>query len=124
VVELLVPELQKRGLMQTEYAVPGGTLRENLLRQPGQKHLRDDHYGLAFAWEKNHDENRKEVVKEKAVVAEKKTQVVEKKATDTVQQQLADLTKTLAELTTQQAKVNDEFSARLEKLTPATNGVH
>jgi hypothetical protein len=125
VVELLVPELQKRGLMQEEYAVPGGTLRENLLRQPGQKHLRDDHYGAAFAWEKNHDKNGKEIVTEKVVVAEKETpQVMEKKETDTVQQQLAELTKTLAEFATQQAKVNDEFSARLEKLTPATNGIH
>ncbi|RDW60222.1 putative monooxygenase-2 [Coleophoma crateriformis] len=51
VVELLVPELQKRGLMQTEYAVPGGTMRENLLRQPGQKKLRDDHFGSQFSWE-------------------------------------------------------------------------
>jgi hypothetical protein len=49
---------------------------------------------------------------------------MEKKETDTVQQQLAELTKTLAEFATQQAKVNDEFSARLEKLTPAANGVH
>jgi hypothetical protein len=40
-----------------------------------------------------------------------------------VQQQLAELTKTLAEFTTHQAKVNEDFSARLEKLTPATNGV-
>ena len=51
VVDLLVPELQRRGLMQTEYAVTGGTLRENLLRQRGQAHLRDDHYGSGFSWE-------------------------------------------------------------------------
>lgn len=53
IVELLVPELQRRGLTQTEYAVVGGTLRENLLGVPGQKHLRDDHYGATFAWERN-----------------------------------------------------------------------
>lgn len=53
IVELLVPELQRRGLMQTEYAVPGGTLRENLTRSPGQQHLMDDHYGSTFAWERN-----------------------------------------------------------------------
>ena len=32
VVELLVPELLKRKLMFEDYAVPGGTFRENLLR--------------------------------------------------------------------------------------------
>jgi hypothetical protein len=53
IVELLVPELQRRGLMQTEYAVPGGTLRENLTRKTGQQHLMDDHYGATFAWERN-----------------------------------------------------------------------
>lgn len=73
VVELLVPELQRRGLMPMEYAVPGGTLRENLLRQPGQAHLRHDHYGHGFAWEKTHDAFGKEIIKEKvAVVKEEK----------------------------------------------------
>jgi hypothetical protein len=51
VVELLVPELLKRKLMFEDYAVPGGTFRENLLRQPGQKTLRDDHYGSQFKFE-------------------------------------------------------------------------
>ena len=51
VVELLVPELLKRKLMFEDYAVPGGTFRENLLRQPGQKTLRDDHYGFQFKFE-------------------------------------------------------------------------
>lgn len=31
-----------------DYAVPGGTFRENLLRDPGQKHLRSDYYGSKF----------------------------------------------------------------------------
>lgn len=47
VVDLLVPVLQERGLMWTEYAVPGGTFRENLL---GTKELRSDHYGSSFKW--------------------------------------------------------------------------
>ncbi len=34
-----------------DYAVPGGTFRENLLRQPGQKHLREDHYGSKFNYD-------------------------------------------------------------------------
>jgi hypothetical protein len=52
IVELLVPELRKRGLMFDDYAVPGGTFRENLLRQPGQKTLREDHYGSQFTFER------------------------------------------------------------------------
>lgn len=35
-VELLVPVLQKRGLMWDDYTVPGGTYRENLLSTPGE----------------------------------------------------------------------------------------
>jgi hypothetical protein len=54
IVELLVPELRKRGLIFEDYAVPGGTFRENLLRQPGQKTLRSDHYGSRFKFEGDH----------------------------------------------------------------------
>jgi alkanesulfonate monooxygenase SsuD/methylene tetrahydromethanopterin reductase-like flavin-dependent oxidoreductase (luciferase family) len=68
VVEFLVPELQRRGLMQTEYAVPGGTLRENLLREPGQTHLRKDHYGDTFAWDTCHDADGKEIPRKLATV--------------------------------------------------------
>lgn len=48
VVDLLVPELQRRGLYHQDYAYVGGTLRENLYGIEGQKHLRDDHYGHKF----------------------------------------------------------------------------
>ncbi|KAK3046901.1 hypothetical protein LTR09_011652 [Extremus antarcticus] len=51
VVTLLIPVLRERGLIFDNYAVPGGTSRENLLRQPGQKHLRSDHYGSGFGFE-------------------------------------------------------------------------
>jgi hypothetical protein len=51
IVKLLVPELRKRGVIFEDYAVPGGTFRENLLRQPGQKTLREDHYGSQFKFE-------------------------------------------------------------------------
>ena len=51
IVELLIPELRRRGLVFDDYAVPGGTFRENLLRQPGQKTLRSDHYGSTFRFE-------------------------------------------------------------------------
>ncbi|KAK5706642.1 hypothetical protein LTR97_001632 [Elasticomyces elasticus] len=41
VVDLLVPELQKRGIMWQDYAKPEGTFRENLLGHP---RLAEDHY--------------------------------------------------------------------------------
>jgi hypothetical protein len=47
VVDLLVPELQKRGIMWNDYAVPGGTFRDNLL---GHKYLKEDHYGSKFKY--------------------------------------------------------------------------
>lgn len=56
ICELLIPELRKRGLLFDDYAVPGGTFRENLLRQPGQKTLRSDHYGSRFKFEDEPDE--------------------------------------------------------------------
>lgn len=43
--------LIERGLIFEDYAVPGGTFRENLLRQPGQHTLRSDHYGSKFTFE-------------------------------------------------------------------------
>jgi hypothetical protein len=36
VVEMLVPALQERGLMWKDYAVLGGTFRENIHRRPGE----------------------------------------------------------------------------------------
>ena len=50
VVELLVPELQKRGIYWNDYAVPGGTFRENMQGKPGQCLLPDDHPGAKFRW--------------------------------------------------------------------------
>lgn len=53
VVDLLVPELQKRGLMWDDYHVPGGTFRENLQNRPGRPHLGSDHPGYQFKWNKS-----------------------------------------------------------------------
>lgn len=49
VVELLRPELVRRGIMWEYYDFPCGTFRENLL---GQKLLRDDHWGSRFKYGK------------------------------------------------------------------------
>jgi hypothetical protein len=50
VVELLIPELRKRGIFWEDYAVPGGTYRENLLEQPGQKEPTPDHPAGKMIW--------------------------------------------------------------------------
>ncbi|KAF7556438.1 hypothetical protein G7Z17_g1428 [Cylindrodendrum hubeiense] len=50
IVDLLVPVLQKRGLMWTDYGVEGGTLRENLYGVRGMSGLRADHYGHKFKY--------------------------------------------------------------------------
>lgn len=50
-VELLVPVLQERGLMWKDYAVPGGTYRENMLRLPGQPYTTKGHASRDFTFE-------------------------------------------------------------------------
>lgn len=61
IVELLVPVLQKRGLMWEDYVVAGGTYRENLLSIPGQKTAPEGHPSTQFKYdvlkEKYADEN-------------------------------------------------------------------
>ncbi|KAK5124174.1 hypothetical protein LTR85_001877 [Meristemomyces frigidus] len=74
VVELLVPELQKRGIYWNDYDVPGGTFRENLL---GTKHLRDDHYASNFKWPKEGPVQKEEASKQPEEVAAMPTQATE-----------------------------------------------
>lgn len=50
VIELLIPELQRRGIFWSDYAVPGGTYRENLTETKGQREPRDDHPAAAMTW--------------------------------------------------------------------------
>lgn len=50
IVDLLVPELIKRGRMWDDYDVQGGTLRENMYGTPGKSGLPDDHYGSKFKY--------------------------------------------------------------------------
>jgi alkanesulfonate monooxygenase SsuD/methylene tetrahydromethanopterin reductase-like flavin-dependent oxidoreductase (luciferase family) len=50
VVDLLVPELQRRGLMWNDYEVEGGTLRENFYSKRGAGMLPNDHYGKQFKY--------------------------------------------------------------------------
>jgi hypothetical protein len=50
VAELLIPELQRRGIFWNDYAVPRGTYRENLTETRGQKEPREDHPAAAMIW--------------------------------------------------------------------------
>ncbi|KAK7955639.1 Nitrilotriacetate monooxygenase component A/pristinamycin IIA synthase subunit A [Apiospora aurea] len=51
IIELLLQELRRRGLFWDDYAVPGGTYRENLYREPGLKRSPPDHLSAKFRWQ-------------------------------------------------------------------------
>ncbi|KAF2787318.1 dibenzothiophene desulfurization enzyme A [Melanomma pulvis-pyrius CBS 109.77] len=50
IIELLLPELRARGLFWDDYAVPGGTYRENFYGKEGQKGPLDEHVAAAYRW--------------------------------------------------------------------------
>ncbi|RVX71497.1 hypothetical protein B0A52_05069 [Exophiala mesophila] len=50
IIELLLPELRKRGLFWSDYTVPGGTYRENLYSVLGQRGPPDEHVASSYRW--------------------------------------------------------------------------
>lgn len=56
VIELLIQELQRRGIFWSDYAVPGGTYRENLTETKGQREPKADHPSAAMIWREPKDE--------------------------------------------------------------------
>ncbi|KAL1593017.1 hypothetical protein SLS59_009487 [Nothophoma quercina] len=50
IIDLLLPELRARGLFWDDYAVPGGTYRENFYGKPGQKGPLDEHVASKYRW--------------------------------------------------------------------------
>jgi hypothetical protein len=50
VIELLIPELRKRGLFWDDYTVKGGTYRENLYGQKGLNAPPKDHPAAKYQW--------------------------------------------------------------------------
>lgn len=52
IIKYLLPVLKKRGLFWDDYAVDGGTYRENLSGQRGQAYPRDDHPAAKYHWKK------------------------------------------------------------------------
>ena len=49
-IELLLPELRKRGLFWDDYLVKGGAYRENITGHVGQKLPADDHPAARYHW--------------------------------------------------------------------------
>jgi len=58
IIEHLIPELRRRGIFWDDYAVPGGTLRENYLGVKGATRLSDTHPGAKYFWKAGEDEPR------------------------------------------------------------------
>ena len=50
IIEFLLPELRKRGVFWEDYAVPGGTMRENYSGKKGQRRLIETHPGAQYFW--------------------------------------------------------------------------
>lgn len=50
IIELLLPELRRRGLFWDDYAVPGGTYRENFYGKAGQSGPLDEHVAAKYRW--------------------------------------------------------------------------
>ncbi|CAK7238202.1 hypothetical protein SEUCBS140593_010428 [Sporothrix eucalyptigena] len=50
IIDLLLPELKRRGLFWDDYAAPEGTYRENFYGTPGQKVPLDEHVASTFHW--------------------------------------------------------------------------
>ncbi|KUJ12616.1 Nitrilotriacetate monooxygenase component A/pristinamycin IIA synthase subunit A [Mollisia scopiformis] len=55
IIEFLIPELRRRGLFHEDYAVPGGTLRENYLGAKGRSRLDETHPGAKYFWKAGED---------------------------------------------------------------------
>lgn len=50
IIDLLIPELRRRGLFWDDYAVPQGTYRENYYGKKGQRGPLDEHVASTYRW--------------------------------------------------------------------------
>lgn len=55
IIEYLFPELQRRGVFWKDYAVPGGTARENYSSDGKGPRTRDDHPATGYRWRAGED---------------------------------------------------------------------
>ncbi|KAH3679432.1 hypothetical protein WICMUC_000977 [Wickerhamomyces mucosus] len=53
ITELLIPELQKRGIFHDDYEVPGGSFRENIKGEKGAIYFDEDHPSHDLKWTAN-----------------------------------------------------------------------
>lgn len=49
-IKWLWPELKKRGVLQEEYSVPGGSMRETFQGDKNGPRIRSDHPGATYTW--------------------------------------------------------------------------
>lgn len=61
VANLLVPELQSRGIFWTDYAVPGGTYRENFYERKGQTGPPPEHVAWSYRWQAGIDKDQHQI---------------------------------------------------------------
>lgn len=54
-VDLLIPEMQRRGLFWDDYFAPGATYRENLYEVRGQSNPPGDHSAGKMIWSPEYD---------------------------------------------------------------------
>ena len=50
IIDLLLPELRRRGLFWDDYDVPSGTYRENFYGRAGQRYPPDQHVASSYHW--------------------------------------------------------------------------
>lgn len=50
ICNMLVPELRRRGIFHEDYAVPGGTYRENFYERKGQSGTLPEHVASKYRW--------------------------------------------------------------------------
>lgn len=55
IIKYLLPELRRRGLFWDDYAVPGGTARENYSADEKGPRVRDDHPASKYRWRAGED---------------------------------------------------------------------
>jgi len=55
IIKLLFPKLRSRELFWDDYAVLGGTYREDLYQKEEQKGLLDEHIGSTYRWKTSAD---------------------------------------------------------------------
>lgn len=63
VVNMLIPELQRRGIFWEDYCVPSGTYRENFYEKPGQTEPLPSHPAAKLIWRPSKAEKPKAQVR-------------------------------------------------------------